>query len=218
MFSNLGETTAGQVSTTTKSLLEVIKDWFNHGDYKVAATARAEDFSKRFYELADGSVREGVPIEAHGRLFSPTSVAGMVERCQLEVAGKTVSLLEQQIRDLAARDQYFAAWAREWGFNDIANLRSAIERAKTQCSSSIWGNIPDFILQGAGIPPPGSTPGTNPCGPGLVYREGFCVSAVPTIPPVNTMGTISKEMLIVGGLLFGGIAVFSMAGGSRKRS
>lgn len=208
MFSsigNLGETTAGQVSTTTKSLLEVIKDWFNGGEYKVAATARAEDFSRRFYELIDGSVREGVAIEANRRLFSPTSVAGMIERCQLEVAGKTVSLLEQQIRDLAARDQYFANWAREWGFNDISNLRSAIERAKTQCSSSIWGNIPDFILQGAGIPPPGSLPGTLP-------------TPAPSIPPVNTMGTISKEMLILGGLLFGGIAIFSMTGGSKRRS
>jgi len=199
-------------------LWEVFRGWLSGqaGEAKEEATEHAEAFVRKFY----GSLTPGIPIEVGGNRFPETCVAGMIERCMLDAAQEAVNKYSDAMRELAQEDDYFKSWYQRYGAQDVNNLTNLIQSARSRCSSSIWSRLPSFISQGTTIPSPAPA---NPCGPGLVYRQGFCISpdgtVTPptTVPPVNTMGTIPKEMLILGAGLIGLVAVVSMSGTKRRR-
>jgi hypothetical protein len=91
------------VAVGAVTLFSLFKNWFQRGELKRQATAKAEDFVRAFYALADGRwpIPEGLPIVPGGTTFSRESVAGLIENCSLVAASSYLDTLERQLIELA---------------------------------------------------------------------------------------------------------------------
>lgn len=194
----LGEEQTGP-DLEPQDLWQAFMNWLHQGELKRTATRKAEDYVKMFYGLEGGCAipQPGLPIEPRSGppyTFCDTSIAGMIERCQLVGATKTIEFLELQIRELADDDAFFARWAEEYGYNDIRFLKGKLSAAQSACGyKSI---VSPWLLAPPTVP--------QPCPTGSTYNSltRQCVTPSGTaVPPVQTMGAggIPSEMLWLGG-------------------
>lgn len=182
------------VVTVATTLYSLFKSWFQRGELKVKATNKAEDFVRAFYTLQSGQwpIPGGLPIVAGGNTFSRESVAGMIEACYTTAASYYLDTLERQLIELAKTDTYFAAWANEYGYNDIRNLRRTI--AEAGCTEDRSADI---------LPPSEQTP---TCPPGQVYSASFggCTggsgggNGTSTLPPATSQSSMMPYALLAG--------------------
>lgn len=184
------------VVTAAVSLYSLFKTWFQRGELKVKATNKAEDFVRAFYTLQSGQwpIPGGLPIVAGGNTFSRESVAGMIEACYTTAASSFLDTLERQLVELAKTDTYFAAWANQYGYNDIRNLRRTISEAG--CTED----------RSADILPPSEQQQQPPatCPPGTTYSAAFggCTggngSGGSTESPAPTQSSMMPYALLAG--------------------
>jgi hypothetical protein len=185
------------VAAGAVTLFSLFKNWFQRGELKRQATAKAEDFVRAFYALADGRwpIPEELPIVPGGTTFSRESVAGLIENCSLVAASSYLDTLERQLVELAKST--LTDWARQWGYNDISYLRRRIAYAETVCEFDTSGDI---------LPPEQQEPPT----PGGTQPEPLPGTLPGTLPPVNQAGmtgTSQIALLLVGAALLAGLAI-----------
>ena len=160
------------IASVGTTLYQLFSNWWNRGELKVAATRRWDDFVARkqlqraFYALRGGRMpTAGLPVRAGGSHFDPKSVAGMVEGCHLAEAQTFLDVLNRQMIEIAAKDQFFARAVNEHGLKAVADLQNAIDRARADCISP---QLPPPIQVGPpgapAIPAPGRPPGTTQAG------------------------------------------------------
>ena len=167
------------ISVSVVGLYETFKDWFQRGELKLAATAKAEEYVDSVW----GTRTPNSP---------PTqdSVSKLIEACQLDAAQELINFLARQMYEKAAQDSYFDRWMKEYGFLTLTQVQNKLaayrgycmiqsepgEPAQTQCPA-------DFTLQNGTCVP-------LQCPAGFYLSGGKCIPISPaTLPPaINDAG------------------------------
>jgi len=168
------------ISVSVVGLYETFKDWFQRGELKLAATAKAEEYVDSVW----GTRTPNSPPEQD-------SVSKLIEACQLDAAQEMINFLARQMYEKAAKDSYFDRWMREFGFLTLTQIQNKLQAYRGYCMVS---NPPDSQ------PEPTSCPADfqlvngvcTPlsCPPGFYLSAGKCVPLSPaTLPPaINDVG------------------------------
>lgn len=166
-FSNvqgLAEFPIGPVVTAGMDLFSLFLAQRQNNEFKVLATAKAENFVKSMFGYGTNCSLPQVYMEPQHYLetipYSPTkpsyqfcanSVAGMIERCNPAQAQQYLAWLAQQMQQLAQQDaRYFGAWMSQYGNLSIQGLQTFIGQAMTKCVVAPPSG-------GTTTPPPAST-------------------------------------------------------------
>lgn len=151
------------------------------GQLKEAATMKAERYVRQMYGL-EGSCElppPGLPIipKKTPPTFCATSIAGMIERCQVTAAETTFNFLKQSMVLAAGKDPLFNNWYQQYGLDDISHLSGVIASAKSVCGLTSY--LPSFWPGGfnASGMPITSTGGGSGSGGGTVPGPGSGLSS-----------------------------------------
>lgn len=131
--------------TVIGSLYSTFKDWFQRGELKIAATAKAEDYVESIW----GTTQPNSPPEQD-------SVSKLIEDCRLDEALSMIQFLARQMTEKAQNDEYFAKWVREWGAQTLQSIENKLLAYRGYCATSTptepqppqYSCPPDFQLVG----------------------------------------------------------------------
>ena len=149
-------------------LYMTFKDWFQRGELKIAATAKAEEYVKTIW----GTLEPNSP---------PTedSVSKLIEECRLDEALELIQFLARQMYEKAQRDSYFKRWMDEWGTLTLQQVYSKLEAYKGYCvSSQPAPTCPEgYVFDGNGC--------TQTCAEGFRFSlaDQKCIAVSPPILP-----------------------------------
>ena len=132
------------------------------GQLKIEATQFAEGAVRVFYGLEPGCAMPppnlGItPGKTPPYTFCASSVAGMIERCQLQNAAQLLQLIQQKFQQAMSQQPvgpYIARWWTEYGQHDVLSLTSIIQSAQSKCGVTV---PPGSYQPPIGVPPIGTT-------------------------------------------------------------
>lgn len=138
------------IGVSVVGLYETFKDWFQRGELKIAATAKAENYVDSVW----GTRTPNSPPEQD-------SVSKLIESCQLDAAQEMINFLARQMYEKAKEDSYFDRWMREWGFLTLTQIQNKLTAYRGYCT--------------AAAPPASGTPAPTQCPPDFQLVSGKCV-------------------------------------------
>lgn len=110
--------------TVIGTLYSTFRDWFQRGELKIAATAKAEDYVRSVW----GTTEPNSPPDQD-------SVSKLIEECRLDEALQMIQFLARQMTEKAQTDEYFAKWVREWGAVTLQQIESKLFAYRGYCAT-----------------------------------------------------------------------------------
>ena len=136
------------IGVSVFGLYETFKDWFQRGELRVAATAKAEHYVDSVWgTLQPNSAPEN------------DSVSKLIEACQFDAAQEMINFLARQMYEKAANDSYFDRWMKEYGFLTLTQVQNKLAAYRGYCAVT---------------EPAPSEPDPISCPPDFTLQNGVC--------------------------------------------
>jgi hypothetical protein len=162
------------IGVSVVGLYETFKDWFQRGELKIAATAKAEEYVDSVW----GTRTPNSPPEQD-------SVSKLIEACQLDAAQEMINFLARQMFEKSKDDSYFERWMKEYGFLTLTQIQNKLNAYRGYCAiTELPQSQPDPVSCPADFQLQNGVCTPLACPDGFYLSGGKCVPLSPaTLPP-----------------------------------